>query len=263
MPVTNQHSPGTFCWIELATTEIDSALVFYSAVFGWDIEEEDLGDKGRYIRCRLNGHLVAAVTRLSAQQQKFLSKPIWYSYVATDDVAATLDKCTTLDGQRFEGPIAVPEAGTLGTIVDPSGALLCLWQAEGFTGGGGQRALGAPIWHELWTRDPEAAKTFYAAVFGWSPTTRDLGETDTTSFTLGGAPIGGLNIMDEALIDLPAQWAVYFAVANCAATIEAVEALDGSVRIPPTELPGVGHFAVLNDPQGGTFCIIQMFDLTQ
>ena len=93
--------------------------------------------------------------------------------------------------------------------------------------------------------------------------TRDLGPMSYTSFTLNGIGVAGLDTMPEPLDDLPPQWAVYFAVARCDDTVEAATALDGTVRIPPTDIPGIGRFAVLNDPQGGTFCIVQMFDLLQ
>ena len=67
--------------------------------------------------------------------------------------------------------------------------------------------------------------------------------------------------MTDAQADYPAQWMIYIAVANIDATLEAAQALDATVLMPPTELPSVGRMATLRDPQGGLFSVIQMFDL--
>jgi predicted enzyme related to lactoylglutathione lyase len=262
LPAIDTHTPGTFCWTELATHDVDAALAFYGALFGWEPEPGSLGDASGYVRCTLNSRPVAAIYVMSEQERSFHLPPYWSSYVATEDVAALLDKVEELGGTSFEGPIDVPGAGRLGTIEDPDGARLCLWQADGFSGCGWEREINSPVWNEIITRKPEAVRDFYAGLFSWAPATRDLGEEQTyTSFTQEGTGKAGLMEMDERFDGVPAQWLVYVAVASVASTVEAAQALDACILVPPTEIPGVGTFATFKDPEGGTLSVIQMAKL--
>jgi len=261
MPAIDSHTPGSFCWSELVTSDVDAALVFYGTLFGWEPEESDLGDASRYVRCTLNGRYVAAIVQMSEEECTFQVHPYWVSYVRTSDVAGALDKVEGLGGTRFEGPIEVPGAGTLGTVEDPDGARLCLWQPAGFEGSGWVREIGAPAWNELMTRQPDAIRDFYAGLLGWTPITRDMGSYEYTSFLVDGEDMGGIQAMDERHDGVAAQWLIYVAVANVEATVEAAVALDAKVLVPTTLIPNVGTFALLKGPHGGMFSVIQMLDL--
>jgi len=261
MPTIDAHAPGSFCWAELVTSDVDAELVFYGALFGWEPEESDLGDASRYVRCTLNGRYVAAIVQMSEQECSFQLSPYWASYVRTSDVAGALDKAEGLGGSCVDGPIKVPGAGTLGSVEDPGGARLCLWQPDGFEGSGWAREIGALAWNELLTRQPDTTQSFYAGLLGWAPTTRDMGDFEYTSFVINGEGIGGLNVMDEGFDGIASQWMIYVAVANVEATVEAAQALDAKVLSPPREIPAVGTFATLKSPRGGMFRVIQMLDL--
>ncbi len=261
MPAIDSHAPGSFCWTELATHDVDKALAFYGALFGWEPEPGELGDASNYVRCTLNGRPVGAIYVMSEQELSFQVTPYWNSYVATADVAGLLDKVEAIGGTRFEGPIVVPGAGQLGTVEDPGGARLCLWQADGFAGSGWGRELNCPVWHAVMTRKPDAVRDFYVDLFGWTPTIRDMGEHTYTSFVMEGEGKGGMEVMDERFAGMAPQWMIYVAVASTASTLEAATALDAKVVVPPTELPGVGIFATFSDPQGGVLSVIQMADL--
>ena len=114
-------------------------------------------------------------------------------------------------------------------------------------------APGAVCWVELLTRDTAAAIDFYASVFGWDESTETYGDVRYTTFRLGGEDVAGAMMMpDEVPIEAPAQWSVYFAVEDCAAGERRAEELGGRV-VKATTPVGEGSFAVLADPQGGTF----------
>jgi hypothetical protein len=70
---------------------------------------------------------------------------------------------------------------------------------------------------------------------------------------------GGMLQMTEEWGDMPPSWSVYFAVADCDATLKRAEELGGVALMPPTEIPEVGRFAVMQDPQGAFFTIIKMY----
>ncbi len=263
MPAIDSHPAGSFCWTELATTDVDAALAFYGALFGWDPEPGDLGDSGRYVRCNLNGKPVAAILEMSEEEQAFKASPQWLHYVAVEDLDDALIRAEDLGGTRFEGPLSVPEAGRLGTVEDPDGAKLCLWQAENFHGSAWHRELNAPAWREIMTRKADEVSDFYTRLLGWQPTQRQMGESTYTTFVSQGEGVGGLEAMGEEHAGVPPQWMLYIAVANLRSTLEAAQALDAKVIRPATEMPGVGTVATLTDPKGAIFSVIQMHDLAR
>jgi predicted enzyme related to lactoylglutathione lyase len=111
---------------------------------------------------------------------------------------------------------------------------------------------GAFCWSELTTSDRERAAAFYGAVLGWSSRTNTMGPMTYTEFQNGVCTVAGM--META--GVPANWGVYFAVADADETAARAEELGGSVLRPPMDLP-IGRFATLVDPQQAVFSIIQ------
>ena len=62
--------------------------------------------------------------------------------------------------------------------------------------------------------------------------------------------------MTEEWGELPSHWMIYFSVADCDAAAAKATELGGSVKVPPTDIPPVGRFSVIQDPQGAVFSII-------
>ena len=111
---------------------------------------------------------------------------------------------------------------------------------------------GAVCWVEVLTREPAVAERFYGAVFGWSAAAED----GYTTLSLDGEPVAGLLPMPpEVPAEAPAFWAVYFAVSDAAETERRAVELGGAVVVP-TRAAGPGHFAVLADPTGATFDVM-------
>ena len=79
-----------------------------------------------------------------------------------------------------------------------------------------------------------------------------------TEWQLDGRSIGGLMQMTAEWGEAPSHWMLYFAVTDAAASAAKVIDLGGTVCVPVTDIPGVGLFAVVNDPQGAVFSIIQL-----
>jgi predicted enzyme related to lactoylglutathione lyase len=84
-----------------------------------------------------------------------------------------------------------------------------------------------------------------------------LGE-EYIEFFKGDRPVGGMMEIKEEWGEVPPHWAIYFAVEDCDATIEKAQSLGGKVEVQPMEVKNVGRFAILLDPQGGHFAVIQM-----
>ena len=113
---------------------------------------------------------------------------------------------------------------------------------------------GMPCWYELATNDLAGAAAFYQAVLGWNWS--DSG-TPGMTYMLGKAKGDMVAGMMQATAPQPVAWQIYFAVDNCDATVAQAVALGAQVYAPPMDIPNTGRFAVLGDPQGATFAILQ------
>jgi len=149
--------------------------------------------------------------------------------------------------------------GKMAIFADPTGAVFGIWEPGTFAGAERVNEPGALSWNELGTRDVEAAKAFYGAVFGWSFRDNDMGEMGTyTEWLLGEDSIGGMMDVSGRLPDeIPAHWLVYFAVENTDAAVETAKAAGGQVSFGPIDIPA-GRFAIVSDPFGATFAVIQL-----
>lgn len=113
------------------------------------------------------------------------------------------------------------------------------------------------LWYELLTSDPKAAASFYADVIGWQARDAEMGGSGYTILSMGSAPVGGLMaIPDEARgRGIGPCWTGYIAVAEVDAMAARVKAAGGAILRAPDDIPGVGRFAVVTDPQGAGFIL--------
>jgi predicted enzyme related to lactoylglutathione lyase len=111
------------------------------------------------------------------------------------------------------------------------------------------------VWHELMTTDPQAAGAFYSKVLPWK--TQPSGMPDYTLWVAGKTQAGGLMAQPESArqAGAPPSWLVYIGTPDVDATAAAAQRLGGKVLKPPADIPAVGRFAVLSDPQGATFAV--------
>jgi hypothetical protein len=115
---------------------------------------------------------------------------------------------------------------------------------------------GAVSWAELTTPDPAAAQAFYAKLFGWRFDTMDMGQGPYHVIKVGDDAIGGIMATPPDAKGMPATWGSYVTVADCDATAAQCRALGGKVCLGPMDIPTVGRFAMLQDPQGATIFAI-------
>ncbi len=113
------------------------------------------------------------------------------------------------------------------------------------------------VWYELMTTDPAAARSFYGAVVGWGAMSGQIPGMEYSMFTQGEVPFAGLMELPESARNLgaPPSWVGYIAVASVDATAADVTAQGGAVHVPPTDIPGVGRFAIVADPQGAALAV--------
>ena len=117
------------------------------------------------------------------------------------------------------------------------------------------KMLGHFVWYELMTSDVEAAKAFYTELMGWGTTAMDMGDMSYTMWTKGEAPVGGVMVLPEEAKDAgaPSNWMAYISTTDVDATASQAAELGGTVLKSPTDIPTVGRFSVIADPQGAVF----------
>ena len=117
---------------------------------------------------------------------------------------------------------------------------------------------GSFCWNELATTDAEAAKKFYSALLGWQFKDGSLGEARYSEIQVGGESVGGIYQMGPEFGGAPPHWMAYVAVEDVDGAAARVEELGGKVCVPPTDIPAVGRFSVINDPAGATLSLIKL-----
>ena len=118
---------------------------------------------------------------------------------------------------------------------------------------------GAFVWYELATTDTPAAGAFYTAVVGWTAKDSGMPGVDYTLLLAEGAQVAGMMRLtdDMKAAGVPPCWTGYVAVDDVDAAAAQAKTLGGTVRMPPLDIPGVGRFAVIADPQGATIALFR------
>jgi hypothetical protein len=257
MSVVTKYEPGTPCWIELATTDVDAAKTFYAAVFGWDYNVGD-EETGFYTMPQLQGRDVAGMMAQGDEERAQGVPPMWRSYVSVESADATSAKVAELGGTVLAPPFDVMDFGRMGIFLDPEGAFIAAWESKSHIGSGIVNEPGAFGWSELATRDPAKAKAFYTALFGW--TARDTDPSTGMQYTewlVGERSVAGMLPMTPEMGGMPPSWTVYFNVEDCDAAVKRVTENGGALFFGPQDIPSVGRFAVVADPQGAVFAVIK------
>lgn len=250
-----QHAPGSFCWIELATTDGPGAKNFYSELFGWEAQDIPIGPDMVYTMMKLNGKDVGALYQKGEQMKQVPTH--WASYISVTSADETAAKAKALGGTVVQDAFDVMEVGRMAVIADPTGAHFCIWQPKQHKGVGVKGETNSLCWNELLTNDTERAKDFYTKLFGWNYKTDD-GPMAYTEWINGEEHIGGMMQIQPHMGPMPPNWGIYIAVDDCDGKVAKATSLGARTYVPPTDIPNVGRFAVLADPQGAVFNIIKL-----
>ena len=111
-------------------------------------------------------------------------------------------------------------------------------------------------WNELMTTDVEGAKSFYGALFGWEYEDMPDNENCYSIAKKGDKEVSGIMAVPADAAGMPPMWGAYVTVDNVDASAEQVESLGGKILLPPQDIPTVGRFCVITDPQGASVMLI-------
>jgi uncharacterized protein len=262
--------PGVPCWVDTGQPDPEAAVEFYGHLFGWEFEDRMPADSpGRYFVAQLRGRDVAAV---GSQPEQAPQTPMWNTYIWVDSADEAAAAVKEAGGSALMEPFDVGDAGRMAVLADPAGAAFCVWQPGQAKGAQLVNEPGAWSMSALNTRDPEGAKKFYGAVFGWETDTFDLGGAEVTLWRLpgfvGGEPLQPVPrdlvatmapMSSEQFPGVPPHWSVDFWVDDVDATAAKATELGGRVVAAPYDIPGAElRQAVLADPQGAAFSVTKV-----
>jgi uncharacterized protein len=248
MAEVTTYEYGVPSWVDIGAPDVAAAVAFYTELFGW--EAQDLGEEaGHYTIASKNGKQVAA---LSTAQDP--GPPRWATYINVDDLDAVAEKVPAAGGTVIVAPMQVMSAGRLAVFADSTGAVISAWEPQDHIGAQLVNEAGALVWNELATSDLAKSQQFYTEVFGWGWGGSDqYAEAQVSGRTMAAAQPRPPGLPAE----VPDNWLVYFGSTDVDADTKTATALGATVLVEPTDIPGMGRFAVLADPQGATFALYQ------
>src|SRR5579859_4451867 len=160
-----EYAPGTPSWVDLSTPDPDASAAFYGELMSWStIEPGPAEETGGYRMFQHDGHTVAGLMGHTEEGQP----TAWATYISVVDADETAEKVTAAGGSVLMGPMDVTDVGRMAFFADPTGAAFGIWQPGTFAGAELVNQPGSLCWNDVLTRDAEADKAFYSAVFGWT-----------------------------------------------------------------------------------------------
>ena len=258
MPTLITHAPGTFSWIELSADDAAAAKRFYTGLFGWTATDNKIGpgDNDIYTIYRLDGQDVGASYAMMQDQRDGGIPTNWMSYIAVENADETAARAKELGATLMVEPFDVMELGRMAVVQDPTGAVFSIWQAKNHTGVGVKGEANSLGWNELATTDTARAKEFYSGLFGWQGDTQNMG-MEYTVFNGPTGMVGGMYGITGQMQGMPPCWLPYFVVEDTDAAAEKARSLGATVMVGPDDIPTVGRFAMIKDPQGAMFYVIK------
>ena len=242
------YTPGTFCWTDLATTDPEGAIAFYSGVFGWETHLEP--GPAAYTRMRKDGADVCGIYGVPPHSRQI---PAWTSWVTVEDAHAVVARALELGGAAVRETLDVDDLGRSGVITDPQGAVVGLWEPRGFAGAQVVNEVGAMVLNQLNTSDPEGAAAFYSALLGWEIDQVQSDPAPYWGITNDGRLNGGMMGLAPPA---PPNWLVYFTSEDLDGSDALIVDLGGGVVVPPMEIAS-GRILVAQDPGFGFFALYE------
>ncbi|MFF3143479.1 VOC family protein [Streptomyces sp. NPDC057927] len=256
--LTTRFVTGAPNWLDVGTPDIEGASSFYGGLFGWQFQSAG-PDAGGYGFFQLAGKTAAGGMQTTEEQ----GPPSWTVYFQTPDAQATAKAVEQAGGSVIVQPMDVMGQGHMAILGDEAGVPFGIWQPALTKGIDVAGDPGSLRWVELYTPDEPAAAAFYNSVFGWETSAAAFSGGTYTCINPAGAEesdmFGGVVPLadDPTEAQSGAYWLPYFEVTDTDATVSKAQELGGTVRMPATDLEGVGRMAKLADPYGARFAVIK------
>ena len=254
--VSGEHHAGKMIWAELVTPDLAGSKRFYGGLFGWTFRDLGGGDT-QYALAQMDGEPVAGLVYGAAPAGE-KHQPFWLTFLAVRDVQAARGAVIAHGGKVVRGPVTYRLRGRQAIFSDPRGAVFGVLTSRSGDPPDFLAAPGAWIWSSLLSRDADATAAFYQTVL--SCDVFDLESDDGLRHVVlstDGYARAGVNELPTDSARRHPHWLNFVRVldANDAAT-KAV-ALGGRVLVPPHVDRHGGELAVIADPTGAPFGVME------
>jgi hypothetical protein len=254
MTIRDATLPGTPCWTDLWTSDVEGSRRFYGELFGWEALDPDPSYGGYFTFARKGVWTAGGMGDMGDVK----ANNAWKPYLASDDVTKTIEAAQAAGGQVAVPGTPVGDLGVQGVLIDPTGATIGVWQAGTWPGFAVVEEDGAPSWFELHTADYAGALAFYREVFGFEVNTiSDSEEFRYSTLRRSGEETDLAGVCDDSKVlgeGEAAHWAIYWELDDVDAGVAKVQALGGQVYQGPDSTP-YGRIAVVADPSGAKFML--------
>jgi predicted enzyme related to lactoylglutathione lyase len=257
MTIIEKNRPGSFCWIELATSDQAAAKTFYSGLFGWAIHDMPMGPGASYTLFQLQGKDAAAGYTLRPEESAQGVPPHWMIYVTVENADATAKRAADLGGKVVAPAFDVGTMGRMAVIQDPTGAMFSVWEPKEGNGIGIKDVDGTLCWADLSTPDRGRASKFYSELFGWQIVADEHDPAGYMHIKNADEFIGGMPPAKHQSPNAPPHWLAYFQVSDCKASAMKAKHLGASLYMEPMFMENVGTMSIVADPQRAVFAIFQ------
>lgn len=250
------HLPGKFEWADLFTENPEGEAKFYTQLFGWT--SETMTQKGHtYIVISNGGETIAGIVRSSVKHTDN-SVPRWIGFAATDDIPKAIAALNQAGGKTLAKPRDVKNRGTLAIAQDAQGAVFGLIQSSSGDVPDYQAMPGELAWATLFSGQPKESADFYSKTFHYE-STNNPAHADGSHIILANGDIARAAVSASPPWEGgKSDWLLFFCVADATATANKATQLGGTVLVAPHDSKHGGQVAVIADPLGGVFGVLEV-----
>lgn len=260
-PTSAESHPGKFQWADLFADDAAKEAAFYADLLGWTSIESERNHHRVFLLKKSDGTIASVVQRSAKRRDQAPAR--WIGYAATDDLAAALQRVTDGGGKIVAKARAVPQRGEQAIVTDPQGAVFGLIHSSSGDTPDFQPEPGELVWAELFTATPKSAAPFYEKIFHYQSAV-DPDHADGNHLLLADGEIARAGIAPSPpWEDDTPDWLIFFCVDDVDRAAEKATGLGAKVVVRPHESKHGGRVAVVVDPQGGLFGLLEAEAATQ
>jgi predicted enzyme related to lactoylglutathione lyase len=256
VPTSQEHLVGKIVFLQLVTPDLAASKRFYAGLFGWTFRDVTAGTT-EYAEASFDGHPVAGLLHRDAPAGAH-RQPAWLGFIAVRDVDAAKTTALQQGAKVLFEPRSIPDLGREAVFADPQGAVFAVLASSS---GDPPDVLAAPgewIWSSLITSDPDRGAAFYQTLFDYE--VYDLPADDGAEHLM----LASADYARASVNPLPANkpnthpyWLHYVRVDDAGKTAAKLVALGGRVLVEPWIDRHGGKVAVVADPQGTPFGLLE------
>ena len=254
--VSGEHHVGKVIWVELITPGLATAESFYGGLFGWTFEDTHAG-LSDYAVAAANGRRIGGIVQRPIKPGEH-KQSSWLTFLSVKNVDAASVAIRKSGGKVLSQPTTYGGRGTQAVFSDPDGAVFAVLDSSGGDPADFLAEPGEWIWSSVLAKNPDAAAKFYRNIFGYDvfalPSTDGLVHVVLSNEDYARA---GVNALPADKMHRRSHWLNFVRVEDTVATVHKAVALGGRVLVEPHVDRHGGKVALLADPAGAPFGILE------